>query len=148
MQENAGPEMVKSPVVGAAPERAHDPRSAARAVREMFTSIAPRYDLLNHVLSFNIDRMWWRRTARTFPRHSDSSRCSHFGFVLWNRRHDLRVAPRGREVSAQILGADFSHAMLQRAAAKSSSPPEEWVIAESISATLDRSRCSVPSIPQ
>ena len=39
---------------------------AARAVREMFTSIAPRYDLLNHVLSFNIDRMWWRRTARTF----------------------------------------------------------------------------------
>ena len=32
----------------------------------MFTSIAPRYDLLNHVLSFNVDRLWWRRTARVF----------------------------------------------------------------------------------
>ena len=32
----------------------------------MFTAIAPRYDLLNHVLSFNVDRWWWRRTARSF----------------------------------------------------------------------------------
>ena len=56
----------KSAVLGAAPEGATDPQSAARAVREMFTSIAPRYDLLNHVLSCNIDRLWWRRTARTF----------------------------------------------------------------------------------
>src|SRR5882757_3167035 len=53
-------------VVGAAPEGARDAASAARAVREMFTSIAPRYDLLNHVLSFNVDRLWWRRTARMF----------------------------------------------------------------------------------
>src|SRR5437773_10239174 len=55
-----------SPVVGAAPSGSRDPESAARAVREMFTSIAPRYDLLNHVLSFNVDRLWWRRTARSF----------------------------------------------------------------------------------
>ena len=32
----------------------------------MFTSIAPRYDLLNHVLSMNVDRLWWNRTARVF----------------------------------------------------------------------------------
>jgi demethylmenaquinone methyltransferase/2-methoxy-6-polyprenyl-1,4-benzoquinol methylase len=56
-------EASKFTVVGAAPEGASDQRSAAGAVREMFTSIAPRYDLLNHVLSFNIDRVWWRRTA-------------------------------------------------------------------------------------
>jgi demethylmenaquinone methyltransferase / 2-methoxy-6-polyprenyl-1,4-benzoquinol methylase len=31
-------------------------------VRDMFTAIAPRYDLLNHVLSLNIDRRW-RRNA-------------------------------------------------------------------------------------
>src|SRR5450759_1019679 len=53
-------------IVGAAPAGARDRESASRAVREMFTSIAPRYDLLNHVLSFNIDRLWWWRTARTF----------------------------------------------------------------------------------
>ena len=31
-------------------------------VKGMFTAIAPRYDLLNHVLSLNIDR-WWRKRA-------------------------------------------------------------------------------------
>ena len=66
MNSVGAPETSESPVVGAAPEGASDPHSAARAVREMFTSIAPRYDLLNHVLSFNIDRMWWRRTAGMF----------------------------------------------------------------------------------
>ena len=33
-------------------------------VRQMFTAIAPRYDFLNHVLSFNIDRRWRRRAVR------------------------------------------------------------------------------------
>ena len=51
---------------GATPEGAQDRQQAAAAVRDMFTSIAPRYDLLNHLLSFNIDRLWWRRAARTF----------------------------------------------------------------------------------
>ncbi|MFY9676477.1 MAG: class I SAM-dependent methyltransferase, partial [Terriglobales bacterium] len=58
--------VTKEKVVGAAPEGASDRDSASRSVREMFTSIAPRYDLLNHVLSFNVDRMWWWRTARRF----------------------------------------------------------------------------------
>ena len=42
------------------------PGGAARRsyVREMFTAIAPRYDLLNHVLSLNIDRLWRRRAVR------------------------------------------------------------------------------------
>ena len=53
-------------VVGAAPEGATDAASVSRAVQDMFSTIAPRYDLLNHVLSFNIDRWWWWRAARTF----------------------------------------------------------------------------------
>src|SRR5664279_5702071 len=53
-------------VVGAAPVGAGDEHEAAVAVRDMFSSIAPKYDLLNHVLSMNIDRMWWNRTARAF----------------------------------------------------------------------------------
>jgi hypothetical protein len=46
----------KPAVVGAAPVGATDRESASRAVRDMFTSIAHRYDLSNHVLSMNIDR--------------------------------------------------------------------------------------------
>ena len=58
----------RSRIVGAAPAGARDEASAAVAVRDMFTSIAPRYDLLNHVLSMNVDRVWWNRTARIFSR--------------------------------------------------------------------------------
>ena len=44
-------------------------------VRQMFDAIAPRYDLLNHLLSANIDRLWWRRTARRFRIGPGRSRC-------------------------------------------------------------------------
>src|SRR6478672_11003793 len=55
-----------SGVRGTMPVGTSDERSAAHAVRQMFDEIAPRYDFLNHVLSMNVDRLWWRRTARTF----------------------------------------------------------------------------------
>src|SRR5439155_11208189 len=36
-------------------------------IRRMFNSFAPRYDLLNHLLSLNIDRYWRWRTTRLVP---------------------------------------------------------------------------------
>src|SRR5687768_12129934 len=36
-------------------------------IRRMFGRIAPRYDLLNHLLSLNIDRYWRWRTTRLVP---------------------------------------------------------------------------------
>ncbi len=125
----------KSTVIGAAPEGASDQLSAARAVREMFTSIAPRYDLLNHVLSFNVDRMWWRRTARAF-RHILSrpdarilDLCCGTGDMTFALRRQAGKSP------SRVVGADFSHAMLQRATAKSPSAPEsapEWIEADAL----------------
>ncbi len=118
-----------------------DTRAAARAVREMFTSIAPRYDLLNHVLSFNIDRMWWRRTARTFRRHywrDPDARvldlCCGTGDMTFALRRQAGKS------SAQIVGADFSHAMLQRATAKTAAAKN------GSSAEVDRSGCSQPAL--
>jgi demethylmenaquinone methyltransferase/2-methoxy-6-polyprenyl-1,4-benzoquinol methylase len=126
--------------VGAAPEGATDASSAARAIREMFTSIAPRYDLLNHVLSLNIDRLWWRRTARTFasilatPDAQILDLCCGTGDMTFALR---KQAGKG---SPQILGADFAHAMLQRARAKSldkvlqngKSATPQWIEADAL----------------
>jgi demethylmenaquinone methyltransferase/2-methoxy-6-polyprenyl-1,4-benzoquinol methylase len=114
----------RSTAVGAAPEGARDPDAAARAVREMFTSIAPRYDLLNHLLSFNIDRLWWRRTARSFAQilaQPDSrvlDLCCGTGDMTFALRK--QAGNRNPQIgNPQICGADFSHAMLQRARRKS-----------------------------
>jgi demethylmenaquinone methyltransferase/2-methoxy-6-polyprenyl-1,4-benzoquinol methylase len=96
----------------------------------MFTAIAPRYDLLNHILSFNVDRLWWRRTARSFreilcrPNSRVVDLCCGTGDMTFAlRRQAGRTSP-------QLLGADFSHAMLQRARAKS--PPRSEVSGTSL----------------
>jgi demethylmenaquinone methyltransferase/2-methoxy-6-polyprenyl-1,4-benzoquinol methylase len=119
-------------VVGAAPAGARDRETAAAAVREMFTSIAPRYDLLNHVLSFNIDRLWWWRTARKFDailQHSDTrvlDLCCGTGDMTF------ALGRRAASGTPQILGADFSHAMLQRAAEKGRGTILRWIEADAL----------------
>src|SRR4051794_41803028 len=51
---------------GARPVGATTEQAAAANVQQMFDSIAPKYDLLNHLLSMGLDRRWWARAARTF----------------------------------------------------------------------------------
>jgi demethylmenaquinone methyltransferase/2-methoxy-6-polyprenyl-1,4-benzoquinol methylase len=125
-------EQMNQRIVGAAPAGARDRDSAAAAVREMFTSIAPRYDLLNHVLSLNIDRLWWWRAARTFdailrrPEVRVLDLCCGTGDMAFALRR------RGGSQAARILGADFSHAMLQRAAAKAEGTTLRWIEADAL----------------
>jgi len=104
------------PVKGTQPEGVHTERDASRKVREMFTQIAPRYDLLNHLLSLDLDRLWRKRAARRLRpilEHRDAlvlDLCCGTGDLTLAL---ARVGPAG------IVGADFSHAMLVRARAKS-----------------------------
>ena len=114
---------------GAEPKRAgsdaaanSDEQSVSQAVQSMFNGIAPRYDLLNHVLSANVDRIWWRRTAGAFApilQNPDSAvldMCSGTGDMTLAL---LRKRPaNGRPVVA----LDFSHQMLERAREKFASP--------------------------
>jgi len=126
--------LVDGPVIGAAPEGATDRESASRAVREMFTAIAPRYDLLNHLLSANIDKLWWRRTARTFT--TILSRPGAKVLDLCCGTGDMAFALRRESAQAHISGVDFSHAMLVRAASKSAADrsikPVPWVEADAL----------------
>lgn len=104
--------------LGAKPEGARDEQSAAVAVRQMFNSIAPRYDLLNHVLSANIDRLWWRRATGRFrdvlrkPDAAVLDICCGTGDMTMAL---LKHRPAG---ARPIVAADFARAMLSRGAEK------------------------------
>ena len=106
------------PASGAKPVGAQDEASAAQQVQQMFNSIAPRYDLLNHLLSANIDKLWWNRTARRFravlgdPDAAILDICCGTGDMTMAL---LKHRPRG---SQPILAADFARAMLSRGAEK------------------------------
>jgi demethylmenaquinone methyltransferase / 2-methoxy-6-polyprenyl-1,4-benzoquinol methylase len=121
----------KPAVIGAVPHGADDAESAARAVRDMFTAIAPRYDLLNHLLSCNVDRLWWRKTARSFshilarPEARVLDLCCGTGDMTFALRREAGNA-------LKILGTDFSHAMLQRASVKSAGTSLRWVEADAL----------------
>ena len=103
---------------GAAPTGADSEKSSALAVQKMFDGIAGRYDLLNHVLSANVDRLWWWRASRAFqsilalPEARVLDLCCGTG--------DMALAMRRRAPSsaAPYMGADFSHEMLRRGARK------------------------------
>ena len=83
-------------------------------VRDMFSRIAPRYDLLNHVLSLGIDILWRKAAARELDLANARSVldvCCGTGDLAIELAK--AVAPGTR-----MVGADFCWPMLERAAAK------------------------------
>jgi demethylmenaquinone methyltransferase / 2-methoxy-6-polyprenyl-1,4-benzoquinol methylase len=105
---------------GARPVGANTEQAAAINVQQMFDSIAPRYDLLNHLLSAGLDRWWWGRAARTF--RSILNRPDAVAMDLCCGTGDMTLAlmhhrPKGVG-EAPILALDFSHQMLTRGAEK------------------------------
>jgi len=105
-----------APVKGTRPEGAVTEADASKKVREMFTEIAPRYDLLNHLLSLQLDRLWRARTATLL--HSVLDRPDALALDLCCGTGDLAFA-LSRAGKARIVGADFAHPMLVRAREKS-----------------------------
>ena len=109
------------PVKGTRPEGAVTEADASRKGREMFTEIAPRYDLLNHLLSLQLDRLWRARTARRLQSILD--RPDALVLDLCCGTGDLAFA-LARAGKARIVGADFVHPMLVRARKKTAAQPQ------------------------
>jgi demethylmenaquinone methyltransferase/2-methoxy-6-polyprenyl-1,4-benzoquinol methylase len=103
---------------GAQPEGTGDEASAAAAVRSMFDQIAPRYDLLNHVLSCNIDRVWWRRAAGTFRQVLARPDAQVLDLCCGTGDMTLALLRHRPKNGLPVLAADFAHQMLLRGAAK------------------------------
>jgi demethylmenaquinone methyltransferase/2-methoxy-6-polyprenyl-1,4-benzoquinol methylase len=89
-------------------------------VRSMFDSIAGRYDLLNHVLSMQQDRLWRRRAAKVVLESlsPQPGRATLRVLDLCCGTGDLSAALAARDRSAQVIGADFSLPMLNLARSK------------------------------
>ena len=78
----------------------------------MFDAIAPRYDLLNRVLSAGIDRRWRRRAIASLELTGSEillDVCTGTADVAL----EARAASQGRRGAARVLGVDFAAAMLQ-----------------------------------
>ncbi len=104
-----------SSATGTTPPGTSSEEQAARWVERMFAGIAPKYDFLNHLLSFNIDRYWRRVLMKQLtptlkrPGAKVLDLCCGTGDVLL----DLQTV-----VSSPVLGADFCHPMLVAAREK------------------------------
>ena len=87
-------------------------------IRQMFDAVAPRYDFLNHLLSFGMDRSWRSRTARQLIQSLEGDVldvCCGTG--------DLSLAflkrQQKQKIEQTIYGVDFSPEMLEIARKKS-----------------------------
>jgi demethylmenaquinone methyltransferase/2-methoxy-6-polyprenyl-1,4-benzoquinol methylase len=103
---------------GAKPQGATDEASAARAVREMFDAIAPRYDLLNHVLSANVDRLWWWRAARRFKTILADPEAEVLDICCGTGDMTMALLKRRPKGARPVLAADFAREMLSRGVKK------------------------------
>ena len=76
-------------------------------IAAMFDRISPKYDALNHLLSFNIDKVWRRKTAKEVAK-------SHPKTILdlATGTADLAIALAKRNPQAHIIGLDISEKML------------------------------------
>lgn len=87
-------------------------RERAAQVRTLFSEIAPRYDLLNHVLSLNMDRRWRRRAVAAL----DWGRVPAGAYLdACAGTFDLGLELAGRPgFRGRVVGADFAFPMLAR----------------------------------
>lgn len=100
---------------GTRPAGAHSEAEAAGQVREMFGRIAPRYDLLNRLLSLRLDVLWRRRVARRFRAVLTRPNANVLDLCCGTGDLGLTFAREAGDAGSKIIGADFVHEMLTRA---------------------------------
>jgi len=100
---------------GASPAGARDEREAADWVRGMFARVAHRYDLANHLLSFNIDRRWRAHTVRRVRPLLEQRGARVLDLCCGTG--DLALALQ-RDCPGGVFGTDFCHPMLEAAGVK------------------------------
>ena len=81
--------------------------SSQQAITEMFDDISPRYDFLNHLLSFQIDKVWRRKTSRLVAKYQPTAILD-----VATGTADLAIRMAKDLPTATITGVDLSKKML------------------------------------
>jgi len=98
----------------------HEAGQRGNAVRAMFDRIAPRYDLLNRVMTMQVDQAWRRRLLRDLaPRDGEAL------LDLCAGTMDVADLARRRAPGLLVIGADFSFQMLRRGVEKTGLPASQ-----------------------
>ncbi len=90
-----------------------DRQDKASSVQQMFASIAPRYDLLNRVLSFGVDRFWRDLATRAALQGQPTTLLD-----VATGTGDFALSLKRRSPCTQVTGCDFVPQMLTLARAK------------------------------
>lgn len=85
----------------------HSEQSKKGQVEEMFNNISPKYDLLNHLLSFNIDKIWRKNTIKKLRKKKPS-----LVLDIATGTGDFAVAA-SKIKEAKIVAIDISAGMLE-----------------------------------
>jgi demethylmenaquinone methyltransferase/2-methoxy-6-polyprenyl-1,4-benzoquinol methylase len=108
-------------------------------VQRIFSEIAPRYDLLNRLLSFGIDRLW-RRAA--LARLGWERRPAGAYLDLCAGTLDVSAALAARpHFAGHVFGADFAEPMLRAGRAKTSGAQVSPVVADALALPLTAASC-------
>ena len=99
------------------PDKTNAANEHAGRVREMFAGIAKRYDLLNHLLSGNVDKRWRRIVARRVREKLTSSNSRILDVACGTGDLSLTLF---ENTGARVVGTDFCRPMLEIAAGKTS----------------------------
>jgi demethylmenaquinone methyltransferase/2-methoxy-6-polyprenyl-1,4-benzoquinol methylase len=85
----------------------YEPSGKKEQIQQMFNAIAPKYDFLNHLLSFGIDKLWRRKAINRLKKHKPlyilDVATGTGDFAL----EALRISP------IKIIGIDISEEMLE-----------------------------------
>ncbi|HEV2233802.1 MAG TPA: bifunctional demethylmenaquinone methyltransferase/2-methoxy-6-polyprenyl-1,4-benzoquinol methylase UbiE [Terriglobia bacterium] len=128
MTDSARPTLAGSPLGSPG-----DEQTTGRAVRDMFVSVAPRYDFLNHFLSAGRDIAWRKATARAL--RGVLERPGSLAVDVCCGTGDLAVQ-LSRYSAGHVVGADFCHPMLERARQKVARAPLPVVFVEADAMSL------------
>lgn len=112
---------------GARPAAEATETAAAEHVRSLFNSIAPSYDRLNHLLSFGLDRLWWRKAAGRFQSVLDRPDARILDICCGTGDMTAALLALRPPNAEPVLGLDFSPEMLSRARTKYANANAQWL---------------------